>query len=93
MGPSGSGVANARQAIVSKSVPVSPLAVLLPRIGDPKNLESVIDLLSERLEDLRQDPPSGGEDVMRARMLEEEMLVRVIGWATGEGQSKRKKGS
>ena len=78
-----------RQSIVSKPVPVSPLSMLLPRLGEAKELERVLDILSERLEDLREEQPPTSEDAMRARMLEEEMLLRVVGWAAGEPQIKR----
>lgn len=77
---------SARQSIVSKPVSVSPLATLLPKLGSPKDLERVLDLLSERLEDLRQDPSPVNEEALRNRLLEEEMLIQVIGWATGERQ-------
>ena len=80
-----------RQSIVSKPVPVSPLSVLLPRLGEAKDLERVLDILSERLEDLREEQPPASEDAMRAKMLEEEMLLRVVGWVAGEPQIKRKR--
>ena len=80
---------SARQSIVSRPVPVSPLSVLLPRLGEAKELERVLDILSERLEDLREEQPPATEDAMRAKMLEEEMLLRVVGWAAGEPQLKR----
>lgn len=82
---------SARQSIVSKPVPVSPLSVLLPRMAEAKQLERVLDILSERLEDLREEQPPASEDAMRAKMLEEEMLLRVVGWAAGEPQIKRKR--
>lgn len=78
-----------RQSIASKPVPVSPLSKLLPRLGEAKELERVLDILSERLEDLREEQPPTSEDAMRAKMLEEEMLLRVVGWAAGEPQIKR----
>ncbi len=81
---------SARQAIVSKPLSVSPLSALLPRLGDAKGLDRVMDILNERLEDLRQEAPPTSEDALRGRMLEEEMLIQVIGWATGEGSKKRK---
>ena len=66
--------------IHKKKLPVIPLAVLLPQIGNVSDLQRVSTLLSQKLKNIQEEKTAKTEGLTKDKALEESMLTQAMTW-------------